>query len=222
MEKIKGVIFDFDGLMVKSEIFWTKAFLKACKKFNLFTNIQLLYETSGLPEEELRKKYLEIYPKLDIEKFREYCKNYVYKKTRNMENLSLKKGLKSLIEFLLKNNIKIAIASGNKVERIKNNLIRANVDINLFSSIIGYGVEGFKSKPCPDIYIISCKALNLKPEECIVLEDSYTGVRAGYDAGCNVIMVVDSMIPNEEMKEKTKYIVKNLNSAKTIIKNLIK
>lgn len=158
MEKIKGVIFDFDGLMVKSEIFWTKAFLKACKKFNLFTNIQLLYETSGLPEEELRKKYLEIYPKLDIEKFREYCKNYVYKKTRNMENLSLKKGLKSLIEFLLKNNIKIAIASGNKVERIKNNLIRANVDINLFSSIIGYGVEGFKSKPCPDIYIISCKA----------------------------------------------------------------
>ena len=123
---------------------------------------------------------------------------------------------------MLKNNIKIAIASGNKVERIKNNLIRANVDINLFTSIIGYGSEGFKSKPYPDIYINSCEVLELKPEECIVLEDSYTGVRAGYDAGCNVIMVIDSMIPNEEMKEKSKYVVNNLNSAKTIIKNLIK
>lgn len=219
MERIKGVIFDFDGLMVKSEVYWVKAFAKACKKFGVTVRKEIFYNGSGLPEEELRSKILEEYPNIDVVKFREYSKNYVYKKTKSMQKLSIKRGLKQLIKYLVENNIKFAIASGNSPEIIIKNLSRAKIDTSLFTSIIGFGSEEFKSKPDPEIFLISCKKLGLEPEKCLVLEDSYNGVRAGRSAGCKVIMVEDSMPPNAEMFDKADRVVKNLNKVRKILKN---
>ena len=49
--------------------------------------------------------------------------------------------------------------------------------------------EIIKGKPDPEIYIETIKKLKLKPEDCIVLEDSSNGARAGKSAGCYTISV---------------------------------
>lgn len=46
-------------------------------------------------------------------------------------------------------------------------------------------------KPAPDIYLEAARRINVKPEECIVFEDSMTGVRAAKAAGCFVVAVPD-------------------------------
>ena len=51
--------------------------------------------------------------------------------------LRLKKGLKELISFLKDNNIKIAIASSSKNEKIQKRFIEDNLDINDFDCVIG-------------------------------------------------------------------------------------
>lgn len=44
-------------------------------------------------------------------------------------------------------------------------------------------------KPHPEIYFLVSKALSVPPEECMVLEDSLTGVRAGLAAGAMVVAI---------------------------------
>ena len=53
-------------------------------------------------------------------------------------------------------------------------------------------------KPAPDIYLLGAKELGLKPEECLALEDSPTGILSAYRAGCLPIMIPDLDQPGEE------------------------
>lgn len=46
-----------------------------------------------------------------------------------------------------------------------------------------------RAKPDPEIYLLAATRLDVPPEECLVLEDSPNGVRAGVAAGMNVIAV---------------------------------
>jgi beta-phosphoglucomutase len=47
-----------------------------------------------------------------------------------------------------------------------------------------------KGKPNPEIYLKAAKALGFPPEKCIVFEDSLSGVKAGWDAGCQVVGIM--------------------------------
>ena len=84
---------------------------------------------------------------------------------------------------------------------------RANVDFTLqktnteryFETILddSFVTEG---KPNPQIYLKSAKALNFDPSNCIVIEDSLSGVRAGKRAGCKVVGITTTHT-REELKE---------------------
>ena len=55
----------------------------------------------------------------------------------------------------------------------------------------------------------------LQPDECLVIEDSYNGVRAAYTARIPVIMVPDLLPPTDECKEKAQKIFRSLTEVKT-------
>ena len=52
-----------------------------------------------------------------------------------------------------------------------------------------FGDEVSQGKPNPECYKVAAKALNVKPEECVVFEDTDVGVEAGISAGASVINV---------------------------------
>ncbi len=43
------------------------------------------------------------------------------------------------------------------------------------------------AKPAPDIYLLAAQKLAVEPQDCVVIEDSPNGVRAGVAAGMNVV-----------------------------------
>ena len=47
------------------------------------------------------------------------------------------------------------------------------------------------SKPAPDIYLLGAQRVGVPPEQCLVLEDSENGARAGIAAGCRTVVVPD-------------------------------
>ena len=71
-------------------------------------------------------------------------------------------------------------------------------------------------KPAPDIYLYAASKLGLKPEECLVLEDSPTGLLAAYRAGCIPVMVPDQDQPDEEVKSRVYAVVQNLITVKDL------
>ena len=67
-----------------------------------------------------------------------------------------------------------------------------------------------KSKPEPDIFLMACESLSVKPEEAIGIEDSYNGIRALSRAGMLPVMVPDMIAPDEEMKDFAEFIFDDL------------
>jgi beta-phosphoglucomutase-like phosphatase (HAD superfamily) len=46
-------------------------------------------------------------------------------------------------------------------------------------------------KPHPEIFLTAAERLGVAPEHCVVVEDSYNGIRAGHAAGMHTVMVPD-------------------------------
>ena len=69
-----------------------------------------------------------------------------------------------------------------------------------------------KGKPEPDIYLYAASQLGLKPNECMVLEDSPTGILAAHRAGCIPVMVPDQDEPDVETQKLLYAVVDALTS----------
>jgi mannitol-1-/sugar-/sorbitol-6-phosphatase len=55
-------------------------------------------------------------------------------------------------------------------------------------------------KPAPDAYLLAASRLSVKPEDCVVIEDTPAGIQAGKSAGMKVIGVASSH-PKEELNQ---------------------
>jgi beta-phosphoglucomutase-like phosphatase (HAD superfamily) len=66
------------------------------------------------------------------------------------------------------------------------------------------------SKPCPDIYLMACKSLGVEPARALAIEDSPNGIRAAHSAGMIPVMVPDLIAPDQEMREKSVLICRDL------------
>jgi mannitol-1-/sugar-/sorbitol-6-phosphatase len=51
-------------------------------------------------------------------------------------------------------------------------------------------------KPAPDGYLLAATRLNIKPSECVVIEDAPAGIQAGKSAGMRVIAVASTLTSN--------------------------
>ena len=71
-----------------------------------------------------------------------------------------------------------------------------------------------KSKPDPSIFLKSAEKLNVKSEDCIVIEDSPAGIRAAYNAGMTGFHVEDLKKADEEIIKYSNKQFKNLNEVR--------
>jgi len=105
------------------------------------------------------------------------------------------KGLVNFLDLLEENNIPKAIGTSAP---------RANVDFSLgftqlekYFSVILDDTFVTEGKPNPEIYIKAAKALGLLNSQCIVIEDSLSGVMAGKRAGSKVIGITTTHTAEE-------------------------
>lgn len=189
-----AILFDMDGVIIDSNPAHKIALKQFCKQHG-----------HDLTDEELRLKIYgrtnkdwipnlfgniapELVAKYGEEKevlFREIYKN----------DIKPVDGLIDFLEELQTLNIPRAIATSAP---------RSNVDFTLqythtgkyFDTILD---EAFvsKGKPDPEIYLKTAKALGFNPQDCIVIEDSISGVLAGKAAGCKVIGITTTHTPEE-------------------------
>ena len=115
----------------------------------------------------------------------------------------------------LKSKYKIALASSTRGVHVQRQMTSAGL-IGYFETLTT-GDMVTHGKPDPEIYLMECKSLALKPKECVAIEDSPNGVRSAFAAGMKVIMVPDKIQPDEEMKNKTWKIVDSLKALYNIL-----
>ncbi|MBE5888032.1 MAG: HAD family phosphatase [Lachnospiraceae bacterium] len=196
---IKGVLFDMDGVVLDTEKLYTRFWQEAAQYYGYpMTKEQALGMRSlnrGVGEAKLKSYFGE---SVDYEQVRNKRMELMDAFIKR-EGVERKPGIVELLDYLDANGIKRAIATSSPLERTQLYLMQVGL-IDRFDALIsGYMVE--KGKPEPDIYLYAASQLGLKPNECVVLEDSPTGILAAHRAGCIPVMVPDQDEPDEETKK---------------------
>ena len=190
---VKGVIFDMDGLMFDTERLWDTLWEPACKELGLPLPPDMEKFTAGgrgLAGENLCRHVAEYIPG-DPQKVWQLADK------RFAEGVPCKKGLKELLATLEDMGLPRIVASSSPRNMIEMNL-QTTGTVRYFHDVVS-GTEVAHSKPAPDTFLLAAEKLHLDPHICLVLEDSFNGVRAGRAAGCVTVMVPDLMQPTEEI-----------------------
>jgi len=183
---IKGLIFDFDGLILDTEtpdvIAWIKTYQKYGQEFefNKYASaIGSVYEFSG-PARQL----VNLVPSLDKEAV---LKDWLQLENKLIEKQTIMPGIMDYLNSAHKLNLQTAVASSAESAWVNGHLIRLGID-NYFNFV--HTVEDTNiPKPAPALYILTLKSLQLKPEEVLAFEDSTNGISAAKAAGIACIAV---------------------------------
>ena len=213
---IKAVLFDMDGLMVDTESLATEAFIHSAKKQGYDMTKEETLLVLGFTTKSIYEFWENYFKNSDVSGKQLVDDHYKY-----IENILFTTGprkmpyIEELLKYLKESNYKVAVASSSNMNHIINNMEKTGLKkyIDEFAS----GAEVENGKPAPDIFLLAAERLGVKPENCLVLEDSKAGVIAGSSAGAKVIMVPDMFKPDEECKERTYKIVGNLGEVISVL-----
>lgn len=213
---IKAVLFDMDGLMVDTESLATEAFIHSAKKQGYDMTKEETLLVLGFTTKSIYEFWENYFKNSDVSGKQLVDDHYKY-----IENILFTTGprkmpyIEELLKYLKESNYKVAVASSSNMDHIINNMEKTGLKkyIDEFAS----GAEVENGKPAPDVFLLAAERLGVKPENCLVLEDSKSGVIAGSSAGAKVIMVPDMFSPDEECKERTYRIVGNLGEVISIL-----
>ncbi|MHA1560540.1 MAG: HAD family hydrolase [Promethearchaeota archaeon] len=205
--RFEGLIFDCDGVLVDSEPF-------SCGTWNVIFkeqhNIDIGTNYNAILGKNLRDA-AEYYSK----KYNLPCDNETLKKLAQLKEDTYYRiaegklhpipGVNRIIQDAKNLNLKIAVASSGSINKINFNLSQAGLN-DKFKNIIS--ADDVKhAKPAPDIFIEAMNRLGIKPEKCIIIEDSLSGINAAKLSGAFTIGLA------------TTFPVENLYEADLIIKN---
>lgn len=205
---VKGVLFDMDGVILDTEKLYTRFWVEAAQSLGYPMTYEMALGMRSLSR-EAGERQLKAYlgDSVDYHEVRE-TRIRIMEAFIEENGVELKPGIHELLEFLKNHGIKTSIATSSPLDRTKKYLSQVGL-VDAFDALVsGHMVE--HGKPEPDIYIYAAANLGLNPEECLVLEDSPTGILAAYRAGCVPVMVPDQDSPDAETKGRVYAVAENL------------
>lgn len=203
--KIKGIIFDMDGVISDTQCIFSKIQSSLFEKLNIsISPEQITRKYAGMNTREFFKQVLNDFNvQYDIDLLLEEMWNTMYE---NIEgNLKPIKGTIPFIKYYYAKNIPLAVASSSKIDFVKKVLKGLEID-NYFTAIVG-GDMVKKGKPDPEIFLLAASKIQIPPNDCLVIEDGISGMTAAKDAN----MFCIGLVKDVNQTYPTKNLVKSLN-----------
>ena len=197
--KIKGILFDMDGLILDTEKLYIRFWMEAANVLGYPMTREQALGMRSLSRQFGATKLQSYFDRpVDYEEVRlkrvELMNAFI-----EAEGVETKAGVSELLAYLKENGIKTAIATSSPLERTEKYLSFVGL-VGAFDKIIsGYMVK--KGKPEPDIYQFAAAQLGLEPNECLALEDSPSGIISASRAGCFPVMIPDQDEPKKETEQ---------------------
>ena len=190
--KIKGVIFDLDGVIVDTAKFhynsW-KTIASGCNYELKYNDNEKLKGVSRMDSVVKIAEWAEINLSSEELEYAANQKNEIYTKLcSKLTPEHILPGIMSLINQLKVNDIRIALGSASKNARL---VLKKLGVLTLFDVIVD-GNDVSKSKPNPEVFIKAAKQMDLLPKDCVVIEDAPACIMAALSANMKVIGVGNS------------------------------
>ncbi len=212
---MKAVIFDMDGVIFDSERLVLEGWLELGKKYGIPDIDKIFPKCIGSNAVASKRIFLDYYGEdFPYDTYKQET-SADYHAKYDGGRLPMKPGIKELLQFLKENGYHIGLASSTRYEVVRQQLEDAGI-LSYFETLT-CGDMVKKSKPEPDIFLKAAETLGVHPQDCIVIEDSYNGIRAASRACMFPIMVPDMIAPDEEMEQLAKAIFSNLNEVREFL-----
>lgn len=190
-----GIIFDFNGTMFMDSDLHEAAWLQLIQKYSdsKVTEEDILKNLHGKTNDVVLRNFIsknltdEEIQRLSDEK-EAYYRESVLNSSAHKE---FTKGLKEVLDYLKKKNSPMTIASASP--KINMDFYFDYLDLGIWFDYekIVYHDGSFPGKPAPGIFLIAAEKIGVAPENCLVIEDSYSGLQAAHSAGIGTIVAID-------------------------------
>lgn len=212
-KQLKALIFDCDGVLVDTErdghrVAFNKAFAK--KGYNIEWDVELYKELLKVAGGKERMRHYfdqtrwpeDVTDKDSLIKELHKLKTDLFMQIIESGELPLRPGTARLVDEAIAENVDLAVCStANEravnlvVERLLGPKRKAKFDLILAGDVVS------KKKPDPEIYNLALQRLDLKPNECVVIEDSRNGLLAAKTAGIYCVITTNGYTKDEDFTE---------------------
>ena len=210
MAEIKALIFDQDGVIIDTERDGHRvAFNKTFKEFgfNFEWDVDYYHDLLQIAGGKERMRHhlhskgfgKEIKPDKEDELIKKLHKRKteIFIELIKEGSLPLRPGVKRIMKEAMAKGLRIGVCTTSNEKAAEAVAYGILKEIKFEFVLAGDVVK--KKKPDPEIYLLGLKTGNLKPEECIVFEDSKNGVTAAKAADMNVVVTTNVYTEKEDL-----------------------
>jgi beta-phosphoglucomutase family hydrolase len=179
-----ALIFDMDGVIVDSNPLHREAWVEFNRRHGVETSDAMLERMYGGRNDQIVRDFFgDSLPEDEVAAYGA-AKEKIYREmlAGRIEE-TLVPGLRPFLD--LYRGSPMAVATNAEPENVNSVLDRAG--LRDYFRVVVDGHQVSRPKPHPDIYLRAASLLEIAPSNCIVLEDSHTGVAAARAAGMRVI-----------------------------------
>lgn len=181
--RYKGIIFDLDGVICFTDKYHYLAWKEMADSIGVYFDEVINNRLRGVSRMESLDIILErsdkIYSQEDKERLAEQ-KNELYRTfLLKMTPVDLSDEVRDTLDELRKKGHKLAIGSSSKNAMT----ILQQIGLGNYFDAVSDGTNITRSKPDPEVFLKAAEFLELKPEECLVVEDAFAGIDAAVAGG---------------------------------------
>ncbi len=211
---IKAVIFDMDGVIIDSEPLWRRAMIKSFIEVGIPFSDEHCRITTGLRFKEVidfwfKKHHIS---HISIDEFDDLVINRLCVLIK--EEGKAMKGLIEILPFLKKKGLKLGIGTSSNTKLM--NTVVDVLNIRHYFDELCSAEHMSHGKPHPMVYLNCAEKLNVKPLQCLVIEDSVNGIIAGKAAQMKVLAIPEDINKNNPKFSIADYTMESLIELMTI------
>ena len=190
----KYILFDNDGVLVETEMWYYEASKRALKEFfDLtleFDDYMKIMARGGTAWEKAQAIGI---PEVEIVKARKQ-RNIYYQEYLRDKDITIS-GVQDILKELSK-SYKMAIVTTSR--RVDFEIIHKNSGITEFMEFVLCEEDYNKAKPNPEPYLTALNKFGAKKDETIIIEDSQRGLTSAYRAKIDCVMVYNEFTKTQD------------------------
>lgn len=178
--RLKAALFDLDGVVFDTEPQYTIFWGGECRRYHP-EHPRLEHEIKGSTLDQIYDKWFS--GPLAAEQAAITARLNAYEQQMHYDYIA---GLETFIADLRRHGVRTAVVTSSNVPKMMS-VYRYQPDFKTLFDAILTSEDFERSKPDPDCYIKAAQRFETQPDECVVFEDSFNGLRSGRAAQMKVV-----------------------------------
>ena len=187
---MRALLFDFDGVLIKSMEIHYQAWCRALKEYGMeMKGPEELFMLEGqgaktVADQLTQKLGLSPEEVLDI-----VDKKHAY--YQEMKSIEIYPWLLDVLRWARDQGLRMGVVTGGNRARVTSTL--AGFDLLNFFSALVTSDDVDETKPSPVPYLQAAMKLGMEPQQCMVIENAPLGIRSGKTAGMTVVAITTTL-----------------------------